>query len=327
MRKNTLRNGIVIALATMMAMATMTGCGKGVSGEVAGTEESSAAEETVVDENVPLAAESEESSEVATDSYFIKGVYANYAKEAENPQKAYFYVFSEDTYGYTADGENNDMGLPFSIEQGDGTVDFYFGGADETKETLIVTGVSDGTVCGYFEDVPERELVFEAVKDADPEGFSAVNYLSAKTGDDFVYRDANGWSVKYNPSVITVNTSGPITTFVYTGDCPGTCMITSEYGVDMDAEAKAEAMAKSWGDEATVTECTFPGTEDVKGFYVNANPGQTGAGLYESAYVRDQMGGYLVFECTDHVSGNDEVDIPVSDALAAIIDSLTFEFE
>ena len=44
-------------------------------------------------------------------------------------------------------------------------------------------------------------------------------------GKDFVYNDANGWSVKYDPSVIAVNQGGPVTTFVYTGECAGTCRV------------------------------------------------------------------------------------------------------
>ena len=116
-----------------------------------------------------------------------------------------------------------------------------------------------------------------------------------------------------------------MTTFVYTGECPGTCMITATYDVDMDAKAKADDLAKSYSDTATVTETIFPGTEDVNGFYVDAFPGQTGPGVYQTAFVRDYMDGYLVFEFTDHVGGDDAIDMAVSDSLAMIIDSLKFE--
>ena len=42
---------------------------------------------------------------------------------------------------------------------------------------------------------------------------------------DEEYVDANGWSVRYDPSVIALNAGGPVSTFVYTGDCAGTCMV------------------------------------------------------------------------------------------------------
>ncbi|WP_026495778.1 hypothetical protein [Butyrivibrio sp. WCD3002] len=318
MKKITFKNGIIITLATMMAMAAMTGCSKNVA------EDEGIANE-IADEETPLASAEEVVSEVSAAPYFSKGVYVNYAKDAENPPKTYFYVFSDDSYGYTADGENDDIGVPFDITQTDGQVEFSFGGAEESKDVLVITGAENGMVYGCFEDVPDRELVFEPVADADPENFSAVNYLSSMTGGDNVYRDANGWSVHYNPSCITVNQGGPVTTFVYTGDCAGTCMITATYDVDKDAKTAAEDLAASYGDQAMVSDCVFPGTEDVEGFYVDAVPGQTGPGLYASAFVREYMGGYLIFEFTQHVAGDDEMDMAVSDNLSAIIDSLSFE--
>ena len=53
-------------------------------------------------------------------------------------------------------------------------------------------------------------------------------------------------------------------------------------------------------------------------------PAEDGSGLYETAIARDYMDGYLVFELTGHNSGNDEMDMAVSDALAAVIDSFEF---
>ena len=48
------------------------------------------------------------------------------------------------------------------MTQSDGSVEIYFGGVDEeSKETLIITGVENGMVYAYFDGIPERELVFE----------------------------------------------------------------------------------------------------------------------------------------------------------------------
>ena len=322
MRKSMIRNRVTAGLAVLTAVVMVTGCGntKGTIAETELTPQTGASEEAnAVD------AKTDGDSTNADAGFFSQGVYVNYAKDAENPPRTYFYVFNADTYGFTADGEHDDAGVPFSVMQADGKASFSFGGADSDESVLVITGSENGTIYGYFEDAPERELVFEPVSDADPEGFSAVNYLNGAAGEDLVYRDANGWSVRYNPSCITVNGGGPVTTFVYTGDCPGTCMVSATYDVDMDAKAKAEDLAKSYGEKASVTETVFPGTTDVKGYYVDANPGQLGPGMYQSAYVRDHMGGYLVFECITHVAGDDEMDIPISDALAEIIDTLTFD--
>ena len=324
MKKNTLRNGIVVALASMMAVVTVAGCGKSTSDEVATTENVPVAEEALAEESASLTAESQEVTELPAAPYFTKGVYFNYSKEAEDAPKTYFYVFYDDSTGYTEDGENSDIGCPFSLKQADGKASFSFGGEDEDLQEFIITGAEDGMVYGYFEDVPERELVFEPVADADPEGFSAENYLNAASGEPLVYTDATGWSVKYDPSVITVNTEGPVTTFVYTGDCAGTCMMSVTYEGGKDLKTAAEDLAKSYGDQATATECVFPGTEDVPGYYVDAAPGQMGPGLYQMAYVREYMEGYLVFEVIEHMGGEDEIDIPVSDTLSEIFNTLTF---
>ncbi len=143
-------------------------------------------------------------------------------------------------------------------------------------------------------------------------------------GEDLVYSDANGWSVKYNPSVITVNQSGPITSFVYTGESAGTNMVMVTYDVGKDAKTAIADTAKSWGEKATTSEGVFPGTEDVKGYWAILPPATEGSGLYETAVARDYMDGYLVFELIGHNSGNEELDMAVSDALATIIDSLQF---
>ncbi|MBO4901018.1 MAG: hypothetical protein J5509_12095, partial [Lachnospiraceae bacterium] len=199
------KNAKHLILSLMVASVMLAGCGN--------TQDTAAVTQT------NEASETNEAAETLTG--FSKGVYVNYAKEAVDPPKTYFYVFSEDNYGYVADGENNDMGYPFDIVQADGKVTFTVGGEGAEEEVFVITGNEDGKIYGYFEDIPERELVFEPVPDADPKGFSAVNYLNAAAGEHLVYTDANGWSVTYNPNTITVNAGGPVTTFVYTGECAG----------------------------------------------------------------------------------------------------------
>nr|WP_297708143.1 hypothetical protein [uncultured Butyrivibrio sp.] len=68
----------------------------------------------------------------------------------------------------------------------------------------------------------------------------------------------------------------------------------------------------------------FPGTEDVKEYWAVLPPTEEGSRLYMTAIARDYMDGYLLFELTGHNSGDEELDMAVSDYMAAIIDSLTF---
>ncbi|SDB40659.1 hypothetical protein SAMN02910298_02000 [Pseudobutyrivibrio sp. YE44] len=298
----------VLALSAAIAMTSGMLAGCGDKTEEAATENTQATTETT------------ETTEAKTGApYFIKGVYANYSAELENPTKDYFYVFNDEGAGHTEDATT---GLPFSCTQEEGKVIFTFGGEGESEENLIITDVKDDFIYGYFEDVKDKPLVFEFLPDVDPDTFVAENYLSDGTSN--VYSDANGWSVHYNPDLITVNTQGNVTTFVYTGDCPGTCMVSVTYDVDMKAKEKSEALAKDYGEGSNVSEGIFPGTEDVKGYWVTNGPSEGGPGMYNTAILRDYMDGYLVFEDITHVGGDEEQDMAISDALAGIIDSLEF---
>ncbi len=305
--RNQMKKMVALAAAATMTSALFIGCGK----DTAETE----AVETATEETT---AETGETTTAGT--YFEKGVYANYSSELENPTKDYFYIFNADTYGYTAQGPEG-TGLPFECAQEEGKVTFTFGGADESEEVFNVTEAKDGFIYGYFDGVEDRPLVFEFLADQNPDTFVAENYLS---DGDHVYEDANGWKVHYNPDVITVNKGSNEVDFVYTGDCAGTCMVAAIYDVDMNGKEKSEALAKDYGDTATVSETVFPGTEDETCYVVYAPAAEGSVPLYRTALVRDYMDGYLVFEETVTNSGDDAIDIPVSDNLAAIIDSLEF---
>ncbi len=259
---------------------------------------------------------------VAKAPYFTEGVYVNYAAEAENPPMDYFYAFYDEGTGFTDDGTVG-IGLPFSCTQKDGAVDFSFGGEDGIIDVLTITSVEGGSVMGHFDD--GLELMFVPVPGVDPHTFDAQNYMNATAGEDLIYHDANGWSVKYDPELFTVNDGGPMVSFVYTGESAGTNMITASYVVDgKDAKEAIEALAKEWGDGADTSEGIFPGTGDVTGYWATLPPADEGSGLYSTAVARDYMDGYLMFELTGHNSGDEEADMAVSDALAGIIDSLEF---
>ena len=69
---------------------------------------------------------------------------------------------------------------------------------------------------------------------------------------------------------------------------------------------------------------TFLGNEDITGYWVSTPVDTEGSGSYMTAVARDYMDGALVFELTGHMSGDEMLDIEVSDYLADIIDSVQF---
>ena len=179
---------------------------------------------------------------------------------------------------------------------------------------LVLTIAMSVVGCGQSAQIEDEKVAMAATDE--------VEEVVAE--EDGVYHDANGWSVRYNPDVIEVTQGGPVTTFVYTGDCAGTCMITATYTVEDKAEGAIKTLGESWGSDTVFTESIFPGTEDVTSYYASLAPSEEGSGLVMSAIGRDYMEGALIFEFTVHNCGDDAIDIPVSDALAEIIDSIQF---
>lgn len=306
MKKKWIKKTVSFLTITTVAGMLLIGCGSGV-------------------QDAPDAAQTaagETSDTVPAAPYFTKGVYANYSGELDNPVKTYFYVFSDDTYGYTEDGANGGIGLPFDIEQKDGSVSFQFGGADEAEETLLITAVKDGQIHGYFEGAQDRPLIFELLADEDPDTFSGENYVNGP--ENSVYHDANGWSIKYDATLFEITPGGPQTFIVYTGESAGTNMITVTYTVENKAEAAIQELGKSWGDKTTYSEGPFPGASYAKGYWAVLPSEEGGSGMYETAIARDFMDGALIFELTCHNGEDDAMNMAVSDRMAGIIDSLTW---
>ncbi len=326
MKKRMFGKAVTVITAMAMSGVLLAGCGS-TEADTQPEAEAEQAEETATEPVSESTGETAEApAELPAAPYFTKGVYANYSEELENPDLTYFYVFSTDTYGYTADGANNGIGVPFDVvSQADGRVTLSFGGADESsEETLVITAVDDiGAVHGYFEDVPERPMVFELLSGADVDTFSAENYVNGP--EESVYHDANGWSVRYNADLFEITPKGPETFIVYTGESAGTNMITVTYTVESGAEEAIKKLGESWGDNVTYTQGPFPGADDVTGYWAMLPPAEGGSGLYETAMGRDYMDGALIFDLTGHMSGDEELDMATSDSLAAVIDSLTWD--
>ncbi len=194
--------------------------------------------------------------------------------------------------------------------------------------SAVIVGLIAG--CGKTpENSVGAESVTEVAAETDVADASAPEENAPETQAEVVpayktYVDANGWQVTYDANVIEQNRGDGIVTFVYMGESAGTNMVTVTYEPSTDAKTYADELKSSWGESAKINEGTFPGTEDVKGYWVILDPSKDGSGLYETAIVRDYMEGILSFELTGHNSGDDAIDIPVSDNLAMIIDSLEF---
>ncbi len=319
MRKKALGNVMTVAMVVaVMSAAMLTGCGS-----TEAVEETVIAEEQVAKDAEPTTENDNTVDTVATDEYFQRGVYASYAADAENPDKTYFYVFEGDGCGHIEDGATN-SGAFFEYTQGDGVVKFLIGSREPVEDTFTVKSIENGKVLGCFVDT--IDLIFEPVEGVDVDTFDATNYVAAANGEDFTYTDANGWSVKYDPEKFVITPGGPITTIVYTGEAAGTSMITVTYTIDDKAEGAIKAIGADYGDKAYYSNGPFPGAENVTGYWVTV-VSEGGSGAYMTAMARDYMDGALIFQMDGHNGEDEAQNMEVSDALAAVIDSLQFPYE
>lgn len=141
------------------------------------------------------------------------------------------------------------------------------------------------------------------------------------------YVSDRGWSVKYDPSIITVNEGEDMTSFVYTGESAGTNMLTISYIADKLPDEVLSELTEGWGDPGSVesSESYFPGTSDKWGLWRTLLSNSEGSGLSENVFAGEYNGGVLMFDFTTHKAEDDSIDIPVSDALSAVIDSIKYE--
>ena len=191
------------------------------------------------------------------------------------------------------------------------------------KRTLVATLVTAMAVmtltgCG------SQTVVSKAAESDAKETTIVEAEVPAVEIQEAVYNDANGWSVKYDPTKIEVVKEGTKVAFTYTGEGVGANSLLCYYDVDKTAKEARDEIAKGYGDGATSNDVVFPGTEDVPGYYASTAISAEGSGLYEQVFTRDYMDGYLAFEFVGHKSGDEEKDIEVSDVFAMIFDTISF---
>ena len=128
------------------------------------------------------------------------------------------------------------------------------------------------------------------------------------------------WTVRCNPDLFDVTEEDGTTTFVYTGESAGTNQVSITFFEGEDYEDVLADKTADWDEEETAT--------------VNGEYTETGKNFISSECALDEEGaranvtviqcneGTLCLETLTHASGDDEIDIPVSDALSSIFDSL-----
>ncbi len=333
MKKSTLGKIMTAVITAALFAGVLSGCGKTPEPEaeqpVEQTVEEPETKEPEKDEAEPekepeKEEKKEEQPKAAT--YFKRGVYVCYEAKEKNPSMDHFYVFASDGMGNTAGADEESE--PFGCVQMEGKILFHFGTSSIGEKNFTVSSCEDDIIKGYFDD-DKVALVFEPVKDADPDTFDALSYLGLEpTVETETYEDENGWKLSFYKDSFDIEKKDGVVTFVYTGEnsdvnANGNFMKVY-YQEQKKPDEVIEAMKKSWGDKAKQSEDTFPGTEDVKCLRLSLPVADEKDGKYMEAIAREYLDGTLVFEMTGHITGDDAVDTAVSDHLAMLIDSVEF---
>ncbi len=166
-----------------------------------------------------------------------------------------------------------------------------------------------------------------AAREISGSGAEAGGEAQAGSAEE-VYAGNDGWSVVYDPSVIEAAQTGDHSSqFVYIGESAGTNMVTISFVSGKQPEEALYELTSQWGDDENTdrSEGILPGTSDKWGYWRVLDGTGEGSGLSQTAIAGEYNGGVLIFECIEHRGREDEADMMVSDTLAGIINSITYE--
>lgn len=151
---------------------------------------------------------------------------------------------------------------------------------------------------------------------------------TATDNDEMECISPDGWRVVYNAKTIeAMEVDEHAQQFVYIGDSAGTNMVEIRYIKDKQPEEVLYDLTSTWTsdlEEVTRTEGIFPGTDDKWGYWRELPASEDGSRLGQTAIAGEFNGGVLLFTVTSHMSGNEEIDMAVSDAISGVIDSITY---
>ena len=153
---------------------------------------------------------------------------------------------------------------------------------------------------------------------------------AAEAGELTEYKSEGGWSVQYDPALVEVQSGGGAVDFLYTGNPdagPEADLVTISVEADKQPEEVLYEITSNWEDQESITrsEGFFPGTEDQWGFWRTMDAPEDGSAPIRTAIAGEYNGGVLLLQHSAWVTGDEEADTKASDAMATIVDSLTYE--
>ena len=139
------------------------------------------------------------------------------------------------------------------------------------------------------------------------------------------YTGKEGWKVKYDPELIYASEIKGGAKFEYTGKVPGECSLQITYE---DGKQPNECLSEhtgDWDESQYRYEGYAPGTEDKWAYtrLLSTKDGDTD--VYHQFTGTEFGSGVLLFEFLTNTAENESDAMAASDALAAVVDSITYE--
>ena len=154
---------------------------------------------------------------------------------------------------------------------------------------------------------------------------------SQNASDEQSYQSKDGWSVRYDASLIEVKEEDGAAAFIYKNDSAENSMVTIRTVSGKQPEEALAELTSEWGEDDSIqekihrSEGFFPGTSDKWGYWRTLHGTTDGTEPDRTAIAGEYNGGVLIFEFTSFRTGDDGIDMAQSDVLAEIVDSVAYE--
>lgn len=175
------------------------------------------------------------------------------------------------------------------------------------------------------ETVTESDSDVETGSESETESEDTTN--SAADNKPGEFKSDKGWSVTYNEDVISVTDQGDGSVqFTYTGEASGPNMITISYIEDKLPEEVLYEYTAEWADEDVIrNENYMPGTTDKWSYWRTYTTEANDLTYTDMAIAGEYNGGVLLFQIASCSEPDEEKGMAVSDAMASVIDSITYD--
>ncbi len=175
------------------------------------------------------------------------------------------------------------------------------------------------------ETVTESDSDVETGSESETESEDTTN--SAADNKQGEFKSDKGWSVTYNEDVISVTDQGDGSVqFTYTGEASGPNMITISYIEDKLPEEVLYEYTAEWADEDVIrNENYMPGTTDKWSYWRTYTTEANDLTYTDMAIAGEYNGGVLLFRIASCSEPDEEKGMAVSDAMASVIDSITYD--